>query len=289
MANRNDEKKHVIILDDKKKKADRENDPLFEDEEVRPGRESGRYSEYDGTEDDRDEDDGSPEYVVYIRRRRKKSRKRKQIGALIFSAMILVMVLIGALLGRFNNYREPVRIYEKYLNRASYSGEDLSYAYGNGLAQRKLKKVRTLLHENSDYMDALKGTVRAREEEHAAECLKYGDDHRYTVTIDRQETLGERELLSYTSDFEGIMKDIGSSVMMHSMSGDMTFAVTELTESMKDARVTRGYRLYCTRTLYSGEGNGRVIETSPVEFTVVKLKGRWIMWDCIFDIFRLYY
>lgn len=279
----NDDIKRVIILDEKKKN----NEPADEDAAKELLEELNKYAD--------DEDDGVERVVtgrtrIRIKRRRKSGRLRKHLIILAASLVVLIIVSVIAVSGVTNNYRVPVAVYEEYLNKPSYDGEELSYAYGNGLAQRRLKNLRQLLRETTDtYMDGLNATVYESEEIYNSNLSRYGEDFRYTVRIDSAVPLSRTELLSLNNDFAGIIRDIGNSSLTRSGSGELTVAVVDLTSYLENARITRGYRLYCSCMVSYSEADGPSTEISEEEFTVVKLNGRWIMWDKIYDILRLSY
>lgn len=279
----NEDIKRVIILDEKKAN----NEPADEEEAEELLKELDMYA--DG------EDDGEERVVtertrIRIRRKRKLTKLHKHFLILIASLIVLVGVIIAAVTGINNNYRVPVAVYEEYLNKQSYDGEELSYAYGNGLAERRLKKLRQQLAESTDdYVDRLNATAIASEEVYKKNCSRYGDDFKYSVNIDSAVPLSHAELLGLTNDFNGIIRDISRSSYVRSGSGDLTVAVVDLTSALEDARITRGYHLYCTQTVTYSEPDGPSSEVESCEFTVVKLNGRWIMWDKIYDILRISY
>lgn len=275
--------KRVIILDEKK----RNNEPVDEDSTEELLRELDKYAD--------DEDDGQERIVtertrIRIKKRRKTSRLKKHIVILIASLVVLAVVVVTAVAGISNNYRVPVSVYEEYLNKHSFDGEELSYAYGNGLAERRLKKLRQLLRETTDdYTDRLNATVYSSEAAYEDNVRKYGEDFKYTVRIDSMVPLSHIELMSLSNDFAGIIRDINNSSYVRSGSGELTVAIVDMTSALENARITRGYHLYCTQTVSYAGVDGPSSETESVEFTVVKLNGRWIMWDKIYDILRLSY
>ena len=111
----------------------------------------------------------------------------------------------------------------------------------------------------------------------------------YSVHIDSIVPLNRYEILSLSNDFSGIIRDINNSSFVRSDSGDLTMAVIDVTSVLENARITKGYHLYCTQNVTGSKDDGPVSETDRCEFTVVKLGGRWIMWDKIYDILRLSY
>ena len=275
--------KHVIILDEKKKN----NEPVNEDAAQELLRELNSYAGDDGEDDE--ERIVTQRTRIRIKRRKKITRLQKHLLILAASVLVLIGVIVAASEGINNNYRAPVNVYELYLNKPSYDGEELSYAYGNGLAERKLKKLRDILHSSDEYMDGLNASANRSAAEYEANLLKYGEDFRYTVRIDAAFALSQAELAGYSSDFSGIIRDIGNSSLTRSDSGELTVAVLDVTSALENARITRGYRLECTKMLSGGTADGPVSETEKCTFTVVKLNGRWIMWDKIYDILRLSY
>ncbi|MBR4719038.1 MAG: hypothetical protein IKP31_02220 [Lachnospiraceae bacterium] len=279
----NDDIKRVIILDEKKKN----NEPVDEDAAQELLEELNKFAD--------DEDDGQERVVtgvtrIRIKKRRKLSKLKKHLIILAASLVVLITVVIIAMTGVTNNYRVPVTVYEEYLNKPVYDGEELSYAYGNGLAQRRLKKLRQLLRETTDtYTEGLNASVYESEQAYESNRKEYGDDFSFLVKIDSAVPLNHAELVSLNNDFTGIVRDIGSSSLVRSGSGELTMAVVDLTSYLENARITRGYRLYCTRTVSYSGADGPAVETGKMEFIVVKLNGRWIMWDKIYDILRLSY
>ena len=281
--NDNEDIKRVIILDEKK----RNNEPADDNAAEELLEELNRYAD--------DEDDGEERVVterirIRVKRRKKLTGLHKHIIMLAASVAVLIVVAVIAISGVKNNYRVPVSVYEEYLNKPSYDGEELSYAYGNGLAERRLKKLRQLLRETSDdYTDRLNATAYASEAAYEENVKKYGDDFKYSVRIDGAVLLSHADLTGISNDFAGIVKDIGNSSYVRSGSGELTVAVVDVTSVLENARVTKGYHLYCTQTVSFPASDGPSAEMSPVEFTVVKINGRWIMWDKIYDILRLSY
>ncbi|MCR5406735.1 MAG: hypothetical protein K6E88_08115 [Lachnospiraceae bacterium] len=279
----NENIKKVIILDEKKKN----NGPADEDAAQELLEELNRYED--------DEDDGVERVVtertrIRIKRRKKLTKLHKHIIILSVSAAVLIVVAVAAVSGVKNNYRVPVSVYEEYLNSPGYDGEELSYAYGNGLAERRLRKLRQILRDTDDtYVDRLNGTVIKSEEEYEENRERYGDDFKYSVHIDSIVPLNRYEILSLSNDFSGIIRDINNSSFVRSDSGDLTMAVIDVTSVLENARITKGYHLYCTQNVTGSKDDGPVSETDRCEFTVVKLGGRWIMWDKIYDILRLSY
>ncbi len=279
----NENIKKVIILDEKKKN----NKPADEEEVQELLEELNRYAD---SEDDGEERVVTERTRIRIRRRRKLTKLNKHIMILGASLIVLIAVAAAAVLSAGNNYRVPVSVYEEFLNSPGYDGEELSYAYGNGLAERRFRKLRQILRETDDtYINGLNETVVRSRDEYEDNRKRYGDDFKYTVHIDSMVPLNRYEILSLTNDFSGIIRDINNSSFVRSDSGDLTMAVIDVTSALENARITKGYHLYCTQNVTGSSDDGPVSEMSRCEFTVVKLGGRWIMWDKIYDILRLSY
>lgn len=279
----NENIKKVIILDEKKKN----NEPVDEEAAQELLEELNRYAD--------NEDDGVERVVtertrIRIKRRRKLTKLNKHIMILSASLIVLIVVAIAGVSGAKNNYRVPVSVYEEFLNSPVYDGEELSYAYGNGLAERRFKKLRQILRETDDaYVEGLNKTVVRSEEEYEDNLKRYGEDFKYSVHIDSIVPLSRYEILSLSNDFSGIIRDINNSSFVRSDSGDLTMAIIDVTSVLENARITKGYHLYCTQSVTGSTDDGPVSEMNSCEFTVVKLGGRWIMWDKIYDILRLSY
>ena len=181
------------------------------------------------------------------------------------------------------------RMYEEYLNKSSYSFEEAAEDFGNGLAERRLKKLRKLLKSNEAYMDEFYGSIEESQALFESNRSNYGDDFVISLTVDSVVTLNNAQCNSYTADFDGLIDDIGSSYLSRTGDAKVNNALADLIAYLKDARITRGYRLYCTKRIRGTGPEGPVDETGPCELTAVKLKGRWILWDNIYHIFRLAY
>ena len=138
-------------------------------------------------------------------------------------------------------------------------------------------------------MDAFYASIDESRALYDENRIKYGDDFKYSIKINEAEPISSAQCNAYTSDFTGIIEDIGGSGLARMGNAELNAALADLTASLDGARVTRGYRLYCTMSVSGSTTDGPVSEITSCEFTVVKLKGRWIMWDSIYDIFKLSY
>ena len=276
-------KKRVIILDEKKaggKKADRDETEKLQEE----------LDRYAPIEDDEPVETPSVQRVhIKVRKKKKHPRLRRRIILLVLSAAVFCIVAVTAVSGVKNNYRTPVFVYQEYLNKGGYSFEEAAMAYGNGLSSRRLSKLRKVLHSYDSYMDAFYASIDESQARYDEDRSRYGDDFKYTIVINEAVALSSSECSAYTDDFEGIIEDIGSSGLARMGDDKLNLALADLTSSLDGARVTRGYRLYCTKTVKGSRADGEANVSEPCEFTVVKLKGRWIMWDSIYDIFKLSY
>ena len=281
-------KKRIIILDEKKADGSR----VSPDETKELQRELDRYASPDDDDDDEALSGKVPAQRVHIKVRRHRKKNpglRRRMLLLAVSVLILVLVIAAAVSGLSNDYRKPVSVYEEYLNKGGYSFEEAAKAYGNGLAGRRLDKLRKLMHSYDPYMEAFYASVDQSRAVYDENRRKYGDDFKYSIRINEAEPLSSAQCNAYTSDFAGIIEDIGGSGLAHMGDVKLNAALADLTASLDGARVTRGYRLYCTMSVSGSTAGGPVNEASSCEFTVVKLKGRWIMWDSIYDIFKLSY
>ncbi|MCR5507930.1 MAG: hypothetical protein K6F34_04505 [Lachnospiraceae bacterium] len=287
MAGKDKKVKHVIILDDAKDEDELSDEEL--DEPVRVRRKTDTGPSLDDDEDD-DEESALTEGLTAGKKKKRMNRRIAiRLLFLLVSLIILGAVVIFAMTGVGNDYRTPVAVYEEYLNKDGYSSEDLAAAYGNGLAERGLRKLRKKLRQNQAYMDDLYSSMDESHAVYEDNRARYGDDFKYRVTINIAEPLSASQCNSYTADFAGLMNDIGRSWLAGTGDAKVTSALFDLTSSLEDARVTRGYRLYCTESVTGTSKDGPVNEAFPIEITVVKIKGRWIMWDGIYDIFRMAY
>ena len=284
MARDDKDVKHVIILD--------ENRPKEEEPEVDETEELLKELRELAGEDDEEDPDETVKPVKKPRPARKRhisDRLKKLITVLLISLVILVLVILFAAGSLDKGYREPVKIYEECLNTPECDGEELSFAYGNGLARRSFEELRDIQRRFEDYNRALDGSREAYRAWYDKTCADYGDDRKYSVTIDEAVPLSEGEILALTGDFEGMISDLSVSSYARAADPELVSALKELTDKMKDARISAGYKLYCTQNIQGGLGDGPVSVMEKCEFTVVKLDGHWVMWDKIYDIFRMTY
>lgn len=283
MAHKDKDLKHVIVLDDG------------------PGEEEGtdeayellhEIDEYIGDEKPEDEEEVEKPKVKPVRIRRRKtipSGLKKLLIALAGSIVILAAVLFIAVGDLDVGYREPLKIYEEYLNTRDFDGEELSFAYGNGLARHQFKALRDIQRKLPEYNEMLEVSRLANAAAYDESCAVYGEGRKYSVTIDEAIPLTENELLVLTGDFEGIIRDLSGSSYARASEPELAKALTELTDKVENAHITRGYRLYCTLNIRGIKEDGPVSAVEKDEFTVVRLNGHWIMWDKIYDIFRMTY
>lgn len=283
MAHKDKDVKHVIILDEGPKAEE------GTDEAYKLLRE---IDEYIGDEEAEDEKQAEKPKVKPVRVRRKKtipSGLKKLLIALALSIVILAVVLVIAVGDLDAGYREPVKIYEEYLNTRDFDGEELSFAYANGLARHQFKALRDIQRNSPEYNDMLEASRLANAAAYDESCVIYGDGRKYSVTIDDTVPLTENELLVLTGDFEGLIRDLSSSSYASLTEPEVAGALAKLTAKVGDAHITRGYRLYCTVNVRGIKEDGPVSTVESGEFTVVRLNGHWIMWDKIYDIFRMTY
>ena len=283
---KNKDLKHVIVLDDGYKPG-----PDADDEARELMEELDLYAPEEDDKEDGEREEKEPVREVGkpvpIKRGKKLSKKGQLIIFLLVSVLILTVIVLFAVERSDIGYREPVAIYEKYLNRTGYDGEELSYVYANGLARRQFRELRAIQNKSQDYVRSLEESKIVFNAEYLDNIAKYGENFKCSVTIDRAEPLSEGSLLALTNDFYGLILDLSSSSMARADDKELAGAVGRLTEKLSDAHITRGYHLYCTKT-YSGQlDDGPVSSMEKCEFTVVKLNGHWIMWDKIYDVFRM--
>ena len=285
MAFKDKDVKHVIILDEGKKEANADTD-----EALLLLREIDDYmNEEEAGEADKDEEDTRGEPVKVRQKRVVSSDLKKLLGFLAVSLLVLAAVGMIAF-GELNTgYREPVKIYEKYLNTRDFDGEELSYSYANGLAGHQLKALRDAQRKLPGYDDMLLASRQANIAAYDETCFLYGEGRKYSLTIDDAALLDERELLALTGDFEGIIRDLAGSSYARSSDPAFNTALKELTDKVGKAHITKGYRLHCTQNIRGSSEDGPVSLADKCEFTVVKLNGHWIMWDTVYEIFRMTY
>ena len=286
MAYKDKDVKHVIILDEGKKEENTDTD-----EAVLLLRE---IDEYIGEEDSEEPDDKGAEQpndkpAGVSRKKTLSSGFKKLLLTLALSLLALAGVLVIAAFKLGTGYRVPVRIYEKYLNTRDYDGEELSFSYANGLAKHQLKALRDAQRGMDGYDDMLMASRQANIAAYDETCKLYGDDRKYSIIIDNAIPLNESELHALAGDFEGIIRDLAGSSYARSSDPSLTEALKELTGKIGKAHITGGYRLYCTQNIQGHLNDGPVSLSEKCEFTVVKLNGHWIMWDKIYDIFRMTY
>ncbi|MCR5233122.1 MAG: hypothetical protein K6E53_04355 [Lachnospiraceae bacterium] len=283
--------KRVIILDEKRKG----NRPVDDEAAKRLLKELNREDPFADTDDEPDDNNAGEETEITevtrlrIVRKKRLSKKNKLLIGLAASLIVLVIVSVMAIQAVNNNYRTPVRIYEEYCNKRSYDGEDRSTAYGNGVASEELKQLRMLLRRSDDYVKGLNESVMQSEMRYQDNCFKYGEDFRVRVTIEGTSPLSPAELNSCRAELSGIINDIGNSSLARSGNSDLTLAVTELTDVLGHPRITKGYRLRCVQSVTGSMLDGPASSVEYKDFTVVRLNGRWIMWDEIYEILRLSY
>ncbi|MCR4806265.1 MAG: hypothetical protein K5857_01180 [Lachnospiraceae bacterium] len=267
MSVEDNEIKHVIRLDENIREDEPlEDDELFTEEVSRPEKVT-------------EEDEETPVPLRPAPKRIKKGLKR-HIAVLLVSIAILGTLVFAVIKGRDLSYREPVRIYEDLLNREEYDGEEASYAYANGLLKSELKNLRSVLSKSPAYMTSL-------EESRIKSRIAHMEGARYRIDIDRAQALGEGDLMLLTDELSLLMTDLSASSYARGGDRELSDAILAITEELKDKKITDGYRLYCTvRTVYP-ENDGPASAAENTEFTVVKLDGHWIMWDKIYDIFRM--
>ena len=278
--------KHVIVLDDGKRPR-----PDEEDEAQELLEELDRYAPEEDDDDGEIREERKPvravERPARVKRAVKLTKKGKLIIFLLVSVFILTLTVLAALYNSDLGYREPVAIYEKYLNRTGYDGEELSYAYANGLAKHQFRELRDIQNKSDEYVRSLEESKIVYNAEYLDNIAKYGENFKCTVTIDRAEALSEGRLRELTDDFYGLILDLSSSSMARADDKELAGAVGRLTDKLSDAHITRGYHLYCTKN-YSGQlDDGPVSSMEKCDFTVVKLNGHWIMWEKIYDVFRM--
>ena len=286
MAFKNKDVKHVIILDEGKKEDDADTDEallLLHEIDDHIGEEEAE----DPKKDEEEKAKGEPVKTRY--KRTVSPGLRRLLFVLTGSLLILAVVLMIAF-GELNTgYREPVRIYEKYLNTRDFDGEELSFSYANGLARHQFKALRDAQRKLPGYDDMLKASRQVNIAAYDETCILYGEGREYSLTIDDAIPLNEGELLVLTGDFEGIIRDLAGSSYARSSDTELQDALKDLTDKVGKAHITKGYRLHCTQNIRGSMEDGPVSRVDKCEFTVVKLNGHWIMWDNIYDIFRMTY
>ena len=227
------------------------------------------------------------------RRRAEKKKKKKTVRTklLIFltvSVIILITAVIGAVRTVNNNFRTPVRIYEEYLNKPEFTGEELSEAYGNHVAEKQFERLRTLLSGYEDYKKSLDASLLKSRDIYRENCERYGDDFRYKVTVDGMEKLNPIQAAALQTELNGILNDIDASGMVRSADPELREAVHDVTTALKKPGITGGYRVFCTQSVTGSKEDGPVSGIQEhTEIIVVRLNGRWIMWDGIYDILKM--
>ncbi|MCR5421574.1 MAG: hypothetical protein K6E98_11245 [Lachnospiraceae bacterium] len=293
-------KKRVIIFDEKKKLSDEEM-PDEETEEIQD--ESLSLEEQSPKEDD-PEDTGEEEYDIFDnedsnivygsasvrkKRRKKHTKRNKHLLILLISFALLIVVGIASFNTVNNTYETPVKVYERYLNKAEYSGQELSEAYGNGVALQELRLIRGLLNGSGDHFEGIGNPYSSSQELYLENCQKYGENFRYTVKIDSVSKLSGSELDNYRLKLSGIVSDIENSSIAFTDNTELTEAVNAFGKEMENSGITHGYDLKCSRYITGETVDGPVSTVEPFNCTVLKVNGRWIMWDKIYDILRLTY
>ena len=220
--------------------------------------------------------------------RKKRSARTRLILFLIISVVILIVAVVGAIRTVNNNFRTPVRIYEEYLNKPEYTGEELSRAYGNHVADKQFERLREILGGYEEYKESLDASLLKSRELYRDNCERYGDDFRYTVTIDGMEKLNSIQAAALQSELNGILNDIDASGMVRASDPTLKEAVQDVTRTLKKPGITGGYRVFCTQSVEGSREDGAVPGIQEhIEIIVVRLNGRWIMWDGIYDILKM--
>ena len=223
-------------------------------------------------------------------RKKKRSTKTKLLLFLAVSVVVLIAAVIGSVKTVKNNFRTPVRIYEEYLNKPEYTGEELSRAYANHVADKQFDRLRELLGANEDYKASLDSSLLKSRELYRDNCERYGDDFHYTVSIDGMEKLDSIQAAALQTELNGILNDIDASGMVESADPALKDAVHNVTRTLKTPGITRGYRVFCTQRVTGSKEDGQVSgKQEYTEIIVVRLNGRWIMWDGIYDILKMFY
>ena len=299
----NKTKKRVIILDGKKK----HNDEAGSESEIKELEAFGEevfgedflkeLASIDnaGKEDDNEDYSDVGETVTGHRRGRSSrktgmSKKSKHLLILTVSTVILVLLAVGAVRTVNNNYQTPIKIYEEYLNKPEYTGEELSEALGNHVADKQLRHLRDILGRSDDYRASLDASLQKSRKVYENNCENYGDDFRFTVSVDGMKKLDSIQVSALRTELNGILGDINTSSLAGSDDPELTQAVKDVIAALEKPGVTAGYRVYCTqRVTGSREADPENGMHDYQIFTVVKLDGRWIMWDKIYDILKVAY
>ena len=222
------------------------------------------------------------------RKKKKKSVKKRLLVFLTVSVAILITAVIGAVRTVNNNFRTPIRIYEEYLNKPEFTGEELSEAYGNHVAGKQFERLRELLSGNEDYKESLNSSLLKSREIYRNNCERYGDDFRYRVKVDGMEKLNSIQVAALQTELNGILDDIDASGMVGSADPELREAVREVTAALRKPGITGGYRVFCTQGVTGSKEDGPVSGIQEhTELVVVRLNGRWIMWDGIYDILKM--
>ena len=295
----NKDAKRVIILDGKnQKKEDKGSGSLNGSGAVPGGISRQRPVQGDGMpateEDDHYPHDDASGTVEGLHRpgtvSRRHSGKRRLLFILFISAAILATLIFTAARTVNNNYETPVKIYEEYLNKPEYTGEEMSEAYANRAAEKELKKLRELLGQYEDYKASIEASLLKSREIYNNNREKYGDDFHYTVTVDSTQRLSSLQVAALQTELNGILNDINASTLVQAGDTGLKEAVNEVTSALRQPGISGGYRLECTKRVVGTMPDGSVSDVREhPEFIVVRLDGRWIMWDGIYDILKMLY
>lgn len=280
MADKDNDVKQVIILDEGRKEEDT-------DEALELLEQIDEYLLEEGQTDYKPREKVRRRPRQYRHGKPVSSGLRKLIIALSVSLIILAVVIFIAVGNLDMGYREPVKIYEAYLNNPDFDDEELSFACGNGLAKHQFERLRKIQHGFSDYNDALEASRRKNADNYNETCVLYGEGRKYSITVDDAVPLSDNDLLMLTADFEGLIKDLSESSYARASDPELAAAVSDLTDKVNNAHITRGFRLYCTQSIRGIMDDGPINDVNRCEFTVVRLNGHWIMWDRIYDIFKM--
>lgn len=210
------------------------------------------------------------------------------VVALIIAAVVAV-ILIGKTLD--NNYKTPIRNYEKIMNLQADTIEENVELSTNGFAEKEIKSLLKILKKSKqdsfeDYEDNIEDQIEDYKDE-------YGKNFKYTIKINEKEELERSEL----KEFRDELREVGDSLakvsektkdytsddwndladelgVSKSTAKEFISDVKKLGKVFDKAEVKKGYKLDITIILKGSELDEP--EEKDAEILVYNVDGRWI-------------
>lgn len=209
------------------------------------------------------------------------------VAALI--VIVIALITIGSLAG--NNYKTPIKNYEKILNLKADTLEKSVELNTNGFTEKEIKFILKVMKKSQqdqfdDYEDSIKDKIDEYKDE-------YGKNFKYTIKINEKEKLEKSEL----KDFRDKLRKLGDELesieektkeytsddwddmaeeldVSKSTAKSLVSDIKKLGKVLDKAEVKKGYKLDITITLKGSELDEP--EERDTEILVYKVNGRWI-------------